>query len=315
MPTHIVVNSLGLTYKGTIGISIATIPDVCKTPTPGGPVPLPYPNFANQGTLKGGTTTVFAKGGKMIAIKGSQYGMSTGDEPGTVGGVKSNTFKQATDWITYSFDVKMDGKNACRHTDKKFHNNKNTVNLQGDLDPQTISRLEKKIKCAIKECDRKHYDVSDQKKNKRCSVLGTLKHACVEKALKDEPKLYTEASFNMETRLPQGILQQNGNPVHPRAAKKVLRQILGRRRNARVQVKRPDACTGTGPTCNVYDAKFPCPEKVKSGEKLTGRLDSDMSRTGAEMMEPEQEQAYRRIAGKKGKVMAISPGECKDVDC
>src|SRR4029078_4027759 len=43
MPSHITVNGLGLTYKGTIGLSIATIPDVCKTPRPGGPIPLPYP--------------------------------------------------------------------------------------------------------------------------------------------------------------------------------------------------------------------------------------------------------------------------------
>ncbi|MGT2466137.1 PAAR-like domain-containing protein [Mesorhizobium atlanticum] len=59
-------------------------------------------------TLGDGTTTVFAKGGQMIAIKGSQYKMSTGDEPGTVGGVKSNTFKQATDW-TYIFFRCQDG--------------------------------------------------------------------------------------------------------------------------------------------------------------------------------------------------------------
>jgi len=134
MPSHITVNSLGLTYKSTIGLSTATIPDVCKTPTPGGPVPLPYPNIANQGTLDKGTTTVKSKG-NMIAIKGSEYSMSTGDEPGTVGGVTSNTFKKETAWITYSFDVKMDGQNACRHTDKKFHNHKNTVDLAGDMDP------------------------------------------------------------------------------------------------------------------------------------------------------------------------------------
>ncbi|WP_245488234.1 DUF4150 domain-containing protein [Mesorhizobium sp. Pch-S] len=135
MPTHITVNGLGLTHKSSTGFSKATIPDVCKTPTPGGPVPMPYPNFAMSSTLGDGTTTVFAKGGQMIAIKGSQYKMSTGDEPGTVGGVKSNTFKQATDWITYSFDVKMDGSNACRDTDKKFHNNKNTVDLMGNANP------------------------------------------------------------------------------------------------------------------------------------------------------------------------------------
>ena len=125
MPTHIVVNNLGLTYKSTIGLSTATLPDVCKTPSPGGPVPIPYPNVADQGSLANGTTTVKAKG-KMIAIKGSEYSRSSGDEPGTAGGVTSSTFKKETSWITYSFDVKMNGKNACRHTDKKPHNHKNT---------------------------------------------------------------------------------------------------------------------------------------------------------------------------------------------
>src|SRR5262249_54415290 len=134
MPSHILVNNLGLTYKTTIGISTATLPDVCKTPSPGGPVPIPYPNFANQSSLDKGTKTVTAKG-NMIAIKGSEYSVSFGDEPGTVGGVTSNTFKKETAWITYSFDVKMDGQNACRHTDKKFHNHKNTVNLSGNGEP------------------------------------------------------------------------------------------------------------------------------------------------------------------------------------
>jgi hypothetical protein len=134
VPSHILVNNLGLTYKGTIGISTATVPDVCKTPSPGGPIPIPYPNTANQGSLNKGTKSVKAKN-KMIAVKGSEYSMSFGDEPGTAGGVKSGTFKKETAWITYSFDVKMDGRNACRHTDKKFHNHKNTVCLSGQKDP------------------------------------------------------------------------------------------------------------------------------------------------------------------------------------
>lgn len=134
MPSHIIVNGLGLTYKSTLGLSTATIPDVCKTPSPAGPVPIPYPNFASQATLKSGTTTVKAKG-QMIAVKGSQYGSSNGDEAGTAGGVKSGVNMKATDWITYSFDVKFDGKNACRHTDKLFHNNQNAANLGGGIEP------------------------------------------------------------------------------------------------------------------------------------------------------------------------------------
>jgi len=134
MPTHITVNGLGLTYKTTSGLSTATIPDVCKTPSPGGPVPMPYPNIATQSSLSDGTTTVEAKG-QMIAVKGSHYSRSNGDEAGTAGGVKSSVNMKATDWITYSFDVKMEGRNACRHTDKKFHNNQNTVDLGGNFDP------------------------------------------------------------------------------------------------------------------------------------------------------------------------------------
>lgn len=133
MPTHETINGLGLTYKGTIGISTATIPDVCKTPSPGGPVPIPYPNIATQSSLENGTTTVFARG-QMIAVKGAHFGRSNGDEAGTAGGVKSSVNMKATDWITYSFDVKFDGKNACRHTDKKFHNNQNAADLCGEVD-------------------------------------------------------------------------------------------------------------------------------------------------------------------------------------
>lgn len=150
MPSHILVNGLGLTYKSTAGISTATIPDVCKTPSPAGPVPIPYPNIAQQSSLKGGTTSVKAKG-KMIAVKGSQYSRSNGDEAGTAGGVKSSVNMKATDWITYSFDVKMDGKNACRHTDKKFHNNKNTVDLQGNIDPMVAVDFEEILKNCVEQ--------------------------------------------------------------------------------------------------------------------------------------------------------------------
>lgn len=121
----------GLVHKGGSWMSIATVPDVCKTPTPGGPIPMPYPNMSQASTLSDGTTTVKVDGGNMAAIKGSKFAMSSGDEPGTLGGVKSNTFKQASTWILYSFDVKLDGGNACRFSDKKFQNNENTVDAMG----------------------------------------------------------------------------------------------------------------------------------------------------------------------------------------
>ena len=120
-----------LCHKGEAWMSIATVPDVCKTPTPGGPVPMPYPNISQASTLSDGTTTVKVDGGNMAAIKGSKFSMSSGDEPGTVGGIKSNVFKQASTWLLYSFDVKIEGQNACRFSDKKFQNNENTVDAAG----------------------------------------------------------------------------------------------------------------------------------------------------------------------------------------
>lgn len=142
MPVTIKVNgtNLSLVHKFSTGISTATIPDVCKTPSPGGPVPIPYPNIAQSITLSNGTTTV--KGDKaMAANKGSKFALSNGDNAGVAGGVKSSTFMKEATWILYSFDVKMDGKNAARFTDKMFHNAENTANLAGIFNPPVALRL------------------------------------------------------------------------------------------------------------------------------------------------------------------------------
>lgn len=151
MASTVKVNGLlnSLVHKGSGGQSIATLPDVCKTPSPGGPVPIPYPNITQSATLAKGTTTVKADGGMMIANKGSEFSLSNGDNAGVAGGVKSSTFMKESTWILYSFDVKMDGKNACRFTDKKFQNHENTVDAQGELQPPKPipPALPKELKC------------------------------------------------------------------------------------------------------------------------------------------------------------------------
>lgn len=133
MPVTVKVNGVAntLVHKGSNAISMATIPDVCKTPSPAGPVPIPYPNISQSATLDKGTTTVKADGGMMIATKGSEFSLSNGDNAGVAGGVKSSTFMKESTWILYSFDVKMDGANACRLTDKKFQNHENAADLTG----------------------------------------------------------------------------------------------------------------------------------------------------------------------------------------
>ena len=148
MPLTVNINKLTLCHKGSNGISTATIPDVCKTPSPGGPIPIPYPNVAFSMDLMKGTTSVKADGGMMCANYGSEFFKSTGDEPGVVGGVLSSTFIKEASWISFSFDVKLQGKAACRLTDKMFHNHQNTVNMGGVVQaPLATSEKDRKASC------------------------------------------------------------------------------------------------------------------------------------------------------------------------
>jgi hypothetical protein len=135
-------------------MATATVPDVCKTPSPGGPVPIPYPNIARVSDLADGTTTV--KGdGEMAAIKGSKLARSSGDEAGTAGGVKSNTFGKEATWILYSFDVQFEGQGVCRLTDKMFMNSQNTVCLGGLFNPPISYAKDPGGWCkALRECIR-----------------------------------------------------------------------------------------------------------------------------------------------------------------
>ena len=131
---HVNGKSNSLAHKGCMGITKSTLPDVCKTPSPGGPVPIPYPVIVSMSnSLKKGTKTVKVDGGNPAAVKGSEYGSCTGDGPGTAGGVKSSTNMKEATWILYSFDVKLDGKNACRLSDKMMMNHGNTACLAGTI--------------------------------------------------------------------------------------------------------------------------------------------------------------------------------------
>lgn len=140
-----------LVHKGSMGMAKCTAPDVCKTPSPGGPVPIPYPVIISMSSdLAKGTTTVKADGGNMCAIKGSEFSRCSGDEPGTAGGVKSSTNMKEATWILYSFDVKMDGKNACRKTDKMFMNHENTFCMDGEDQPPKKVQQPLNIDCSEK---------------------------------------------------------------------------------------------------------------------------------------------------------------------
>ncbi len=119
-------NSRGIVHKGSGGMS-PVFPDVCKTPTPGGPVPIPYPNIGKSSDTSKGPKSVKTDK-QMPMVKGATYMMSTGDEAGTAGGgVVSSKIKGECEYMMYSFDVKFEGKNVCRMGDPLFHNKKNIM--------------------------------------------------------------------------------------------------------------------------------------------------------------------------------------------
>jgi uncharacterized Zn-binding protein involved in type VI secretion len=126
MPSTVFANAMGFSHQKSGGIS-TVFPDVCKTPTPGGPVPIPYPNVGRSGDTTDGSKSVKVEGGNSTMLKGSNYKMSTGDEAGSVGGVVSSKIKGKCEFTLYSFDVKVEGKNVCRMGDMLTHNDKNAV--------------------------------------------------------------------------------------------------------------------------------------------------------------------------------------------
>ena len=145
------VNNLSVVHKGSNGVTIA-FPDVCKTPSPGGPVPIPYPNIAKSSDTAKGSKKVKCDGNP-ICLKDSNFKMSTGDEAGTAGGgVASNKTKGKAEFVNFSFDVKVEGKNVARAFDLMLHNDKNTPPFPL-LQPPIIAipKLEKPV-CLI--CDK-----------------------------------------------------------------------------------------------------------------------------------------------------------------
>ena len=127
MPASVNVNTRTVVHASSSGVASA-FPDVCKTPTPAGPVPIPYPNVAQSSDTSQGSTTV-KMDGNPIMLKKSVFATSTGDEAGSAGGgVVSNTIKGKAEFVNYSFDVKVEGKNVPRLGDMMLQNEQSSPN-------------------------------------------------------------------------------------------------------------------------------------------------------------------------------------------
>ena len=139
MAASTTVNGRTVVHR-TSGGSLATFPDVCLTPSPGGPVPVPYPNLARSVDLADGTRTV-AVDGSPIAVEDSVFSRSTGDEPGTQKGVLSRAVMGEARFLNWSFDVKVEGKGACRLFDPMASNGGSPTNTMFAAEVQPPLRV------------------------------------------------------------------------------------------------------------------------------------------------------------------------------
>ncbi|MEI8631458.1 DUF4150 domain-containing protein [Vibrio sp. PP-XX7] len=172
--------NLSLVHQGSGGIVKSTLPDVRKTPMPGGPVPIPYPVIISRSAdLTDGTQTVLVDGRNPAAVKGSQLSCCTGDEAGTSGGVKSGTQLKEATWLSYSFNVMLEGRNACRLSDKLLMNHGNTACLAGIVQSEILaehsdSAVELEILCNMM-CEEK--DKTGKKQDRIRAKLWAIDEA------------------------------------------------------------------------------------------------------------------------------------------
>lgn len=120
-------NGRSIVHKGDGQTQTTALPDVCKTPSPGGPIPVPYVNIAQDSDLAQGAQSVRIEG-NAVALSSSSLSTSSGDEPGTAGGgLISSKTKGKLAWASSSIDVKIEGKGVVRFLDATTVNG-NTYN-------------------------------------------------------------------------------------------------------------------------------------------------------------------------------------------
>lgn len=128
MANDVFANGREISCKKADGKTICEFPDVCFTPpenpaTPPG-VPVPYPNTAFAKDTTEGSKSVKISGQEVMLKNVSYFKTSTGDEAGSAAkkGMITSTNKGKAYFISWSMDVKYEGKNVVRHLDMTTNN-------------------------------------------------------------------------------------------------------------------------------------------------------------------------------------------------
>lgn len=128
MSHSVFANNMGFSHKGSGDRSISTAPDMCKTPVGTSTPPIPYVVTSQAANLKGGSSSVLISG-QPTALASSNHSQCLGDQPGTAKGLISSATGDKTEFVSYSFDVKVEGEGAVRHLDASTMNKANTAGI------------------------------------------------------------------------------------------------------------------------------------------------------------------------------------------
>jgi hypothetical protein len=99
-------------------------PDVCLTPSPAGPVPVPYPNIAMGPMAVPNVPNILFMGTPAHNL-GTTIPMTNGDNAGLATGVASGTVMGPSRHLTGAFSILIKGMPASRMTSMSLQNNTN----------------------------------------------------------------------------------------------------------------------------------------------------------------------------------------------
>ena len=99
-------------------------PDVCLTPTPAGPVPIPYPNIAMGPMAVPNCPNILIMCTPAHNL-GTTIPMTNGDNAGVAMGVASGTVMGPSRHVTGAFTVLFNGMPASRLTSMSIQNSTN----------------------------------------------------------------------------------------------------------------------------------------------------------------------------------------------
>lgn len=99
-------------------------PDVCLTPSPAGPVPVPYPNVGTRPMAVNAAYHVLINAAPAHNL-GTTIPLTNGDNAGVATGVASGTVMGPSRNVTASFTVLIGGKPATKLSSMTLQNNTN----------------------------------------------------------------------------------------------------------------------------------------------------------------------------------------------